>query len=163
MNYQRGAMMRHWITIVLVSIVCLVKIIKGIRENQFFLHYTIPQQLASLVKQAHAGQPFQTIWTIEADATMREALCAPLTARQTRLRAQHPEDIVYQFIDCRVLSHRLKAETLTGVVRIILDIRSRSGEIDCQCSDVQLRITVSHVGEPGISKRWVVSAVERLQ
>lgn len=154
--------MNNWLSTAIVTIVCIVSLIRGIQSSLHYLNYTIPQQLVQLVKQAHLGQSFQTLWNIEVSNTMREALCAPLTANQICEIAQMKHDIVSYSINCYVLSHKLKSKELTGVVSVSLSIDSRSGACDYKYSGVKLRITVRHIGKSGVDNKWVVSSVEQL-
>ncbi len=71
-----------------------------------YVSYTVPQQLAQLVRQAHAMQPFQTRWRIEASDDMRDALRSPLTPPQLRALEQAEHDISSRNVSCYVLSHR---------------------------------------------------------
>lgn len=154
--------MNNWILTAIVTIVCILSIIKGIHSTSHYLNYTIPQQLVQLVRQAHLGQPFQTTWNIEVSDAMREALCAPLTARQIRIMSQMKDDIARYAVDGYVISHKLKPKELTGVVAVSLNVVSRSGECDYMCSKAKLRITVRHIGKAGLDNKWVVSSVEQL-
>lgn len=154
--------MNNWISTAIVTIVCILSLIRGIQSTVYYLNYTIPQQLIQLVRQAHLGQPFHTLWNIEADDSMREALCAPLTASQIYRISQMKHDIISYSIDGYVISHKLKSKELTGVVSVSLSVDSRSGACDYKCSKAMLRITVRHIGRPGVDNTWVVSAVEQL-
>lgn len=154
--------MSNWLSTAIITIVCILSTIKGIQSTLHYLNYTIPQQLTQLVRQAHLGQPFQTLWNIEVNDTMRKALCAPLTANQICRISEMKHDIISYSIDSYVISHKLKSKELTGVVAVSLDVDSQSGACDYTCSMVKLRITVRHVGKTGVDYKWVVSSVEQL-
>lgn len=155
-------LLNSWISTVIISIVCILSLMRGMQSIWHYLNYTIPQQFIQLVRQAHLGQPFQTLWNIEVDDSMRQALCAPLTESQICRIAQMKHDITRYSIDCYVITHKLRSKELTGVVSVSLNVDSQSGACDYHCSKVMLRIIIRHIGRPGVDNRWVVSSVEQL-
>ena len=146
---------------ILITILCAVSLLKGIKDIWHFRHDTIPHQLVDLVRQAHLDVPFRTLWDIEVSSEMRNALLAPLTAEQINELSHSGEDIIKRSINCRVISHKLKDGELSGVVSVSVKYYSQSGTHNYAFSNEKLRIVVSHIGPTGISKRWSVTSVER--
>lgn len=70
--------MQDWPSTALIAVMGIIFSIRGLQSVRHHCNYTVPMQLVSLVKQAHLGQPFQTLWNIEVGDAMRLALRAPL-------------------------------------------------------------------------------------
>lgn len=153
--------MTYWLSMIITTIMSIVLVIKGVRDVLEYTRYTIPRQLVQLVKQAHLGQEYPTIWNIEMSDEMRTALCVPLQ-QQLHALGLLKDDVVINYINGYVISHKFKARELSGVVCVSIGMTSKSKNCNYECSEVRLRITVSHVGTPGISQQWVVSSVEQI-
>lgn len=145
------------------TIITIVGIVAGFRESYHYTHYTIPNQLAQLVKQAHLGQAFQNLWDIKVSDEMRIALRAPLTAQQIQEMEKMKDDIEIRSVDCYVLSHKLKRDFLLGVVDVSVDIGSHSGKYHYNISNAKIQVTVRHDDNEGrFSRKWYVSSVEQI-
>ncbi len=130
------------ITTVVLIIVGIVYLIKGAQYSHHLWKHCVPEQLAELVRQAHSNRPFQTMWDIKVSDEMREALQAPLTPQQIHAMAEAKDDDISRFVNCSVLSHKVNTKGLSGIVKVTIDIRSRSGLHNYHFQNVRLRIVV---------------------
>lgn len=146
-----------------VTIVVVVMIIRGLRDIRHYMKVEIPDQLAQLVKQAHLGKPFQTLWDIQVSDEMRYALQSPLTVQQIDTLMQEKDDIISRSVYCNLISHKMKEHTLSGVVSVSIDIESRSRLNSYHIADAMLRITLKNTANPErIDNKWFVSSVEKI-
>lgn len=143
------------------SIMCIVYFVKGVQETWRYFHYTVPQQFLELVRQAHMGEEFKTIWNIQVSDAMRLALCNPLTPEQIDALAQLKDERISRSIDGYLVSYHRKAKSLIGIVTVSIDIASALGTYHYQYSGVKLQITVSRA-EKEQGGKWAVTSVKQL-
>ena len=146
-----------------VTIVIVVMIIWGVRDLRHTLKFDISQLFTQLVKQAHLGKPFQTLWDIQVSDEMRYALQLPLTVQQIDTLMQEKDDIISRSVYCNLISHKMKEHTLSGVVSVSIDIESHSRLNSYHIADAMLRITLKNTANPErIDNKWFVSSVEKI-
>ena len=150
------------ILVIIVTTIWVVSIIKGIQYLRLYMHGTVPNQLMELVRQAHLGQQFNTLFNIEVSDEMRTALCAPLTQQQIQTIRLSKEDIISHSVDGYVISHKVRRRELSGVVSVSIDITSKSGNCNYKYSGVKLRITVNRLGDSAIDSKWTVTSVTQM-
>ncbi len=152
--------MRHeYLLIFAFTLFALYHIIKAIRTARQFTNHKVPEQLVQLVRQAHAGQPFQTMWDIQVSPAMQDALQQPLMPELLRALEHTKDDNIRRFVNCTLLSHALKAKELSGVVGVTIDIRSDSGIYDYHVESAKLHVTVRHTGD-SVNYQWFVESAE---
>ncbi len=118
----------------------------------------IPKQLVDLVRQAQAGQSFETEWNISVGADMREKLCWPLTPEQVEIIRATPHDQCQEKrLTCYLKSFADDGKKLSGVVLSTIRFRDDSKGIDLDYRSVPLRLVVTR----RLDKRPVLSSVER--
>ena len=150
-----------------VTLVIVINIIRGLRDIRHYQDVVIPQQLVQLVRQAHYGEKFQTKWDIEVSDQMRDALCAPLTSQQLQTLRVMKDDVCFRSVRCSLLSYKHKGLELSGVVNVSIDIRSHSGQNTYCIPNAKLHVIVRNTGnkdriDNNINGKWYVSSVELL-
>lgn len=150
-----------------VTIVIVVMIIRGLRDIRHYMNVEIPQQLVQLVRQAHYEEKFQTKWDIEVSDQMRDALCTPLTSQQVQTLRLMKDDICFRSVCCSLLSYKHKGLELSGVVNVSIDIRSYSGQNTYCIPNAKVHVIIRNTGnkdriDNNINGRWYVSSVELL-
>lgn len=156
-KYEPLGLIRHIVVILWVTPFLFF----ALRKIYVYVNGALPQQLSLLVHQAHMGQPFRTRWIIVADESMRNALQQPFTPERIRAMTQAGDDVTGKAVDCYVLTHRLRPGELSGVVKVSIDIKSRSRRHDYHAENVRLRVTLRPSGDhKGLRTIWMVSGVE---
>ena len=146
-----------------VTIVIVVMIIWGVRDLRHTLKFDISQLFTQLVKQAHLGKPFQTLWDIQVSDEMRYALQLPLTVQQIHTLLQAKDDIISKSVYCNLISHKMKGDELSGVVSVSIDIESHSRLNSYHISDAMLRITLrSTENLKSLDRKYIVYSVEQI-
>lgn len=145
-----------------IVIVWIAAILGSVRWIYHYIHYTIPQQLAQLVTQAHTGENFKTLWDIKVSPEMRAALCQPLTPEHLGIMQAAETGIVSSSACCYVLSHKYRSNELSGVVKVSVTVHSKYSKTDLIYPDVSLRIVVRLNGKPFPKSRWEVISVDQI-
>ena len=133
-----------------------------VREMNHLTKVEIPRQLVELVQQAHQDGRIETEFDIRVSERMSDALCAPLTQEQLATIRSALPGTYSTYVKCELLSSSFKGDVLSGVVKSAVRVSSKFSEKPLVCPEVQLRITVSGVGPPGIAHRWEVTSVEQI-
>lgn len=149
-------------SLVATALVCLVFILKGIRDLHHLIHYETPQQLVDLVTQAHAGGPIKTRWEIEVSPEMRDALRLPLTPQQLEEMNAAGEDVFSSSVSCYLLSHKVRSGELSGVMKVSVTVHSKYSKTPLVYPEVKLRILVKQNGKQYPHLRWRVASVEQV-
>ena len=146
---------------IVVKLLVIIACVFSLRELVHLVSYTAPQQLVQLVKNAHSQRPIPTQWNIRVSSRMRELLCSPLTLKQQLYLCESGDDIVSKSVSCYLLSHKYRPNRLSGIVNVSIQIISKSGKCDINCTNKKLRITIKQKGIVG-SSYWEVEEVEIL-
>ena len=138
------------------------KVTTRVREAFHYTFDEVPQQLFKLVKQAHLGEPVDMLWNIAVSSEMQDALCQPLTPEQLATMRAAEKGVFSTSVNGYLISSRFENNELSGVVQVSVSVSSKFSEKQMVCPDVQLKITVSGKGKPGIEHRWEVTSVEQI-
>lgn len=152
----------RWITMIWPLLLAVVYTVRMIRDNRHFIDNVIPQQLVTLVRQAHSGEPFTTRMDIQVSPEMRDALCQPLTPQQLETMRAAGEGVFSRSVFCRLVSSRFKGGELSGVVWVSVKVRSRYSKNDLLFPATELRIVVRHNGRRYPMGAWEVVSVEKV-
>lgn len=143
-------------------ILTIYHLVKMVREMNHYTRVEVPRQLVELVQQAHQAGRIETRFDIRVSERMRDALCAPLTQEQLATIRSALPGTYSTYVKCELLSSSYKGEVLSGVVKSAVRVSSKYSEKPLVCPEVQLKITVSGNGKPGIDHRWEVTSVEQI-
>ena len=152
----------RWITRAWILLLAVVYIVRMIRDNRHITDNVIPQQLVTLVRQAHSGEPFKTRMDIQVSPEMRDALCLPLTPQQLATMRAAGEGVYSRSVFCRLVSSRFKGGELSGVVWVSVKVHSRYSRNDLLFPDTELRIVVRNNGRKYPMEAWEVVSVEKV-
>ena len=152
----------RWITRVWPLILAVVGIVQMVRWHRHLVGSTIPQQLVTLVQQAHKGEPFKTRMDIRVSPEMRDALCLPLTPQQLETMRAAGEGVYSRSVFCHLVSSHFKGEVLSGVVKVSVTVHSKYSKNDVVYPDTELRIVVRHNGRRYPMEAWEVISVEKV-
>ena len=152
----------RWITWIVPLLLAVWYTVRMIRDSRHFTDNVIPQQLVTLVQQAHKGEPFKTRMDIQVSPEMRDALCQPLTPEQLATMRAAGEGVYGRSVFCYLVSSRFKGGELSGVVRVSVTVHSKYSKNDLVCPDTELRIVVRHNGRRYPMEAWEVVSVEKV-
>jgi len=152
----------RWITRAFIWILSVVNMVRMIREHRHFVDSVIPQQLVTLVRQAHKGEPFKTRMDIQVSPEMRNALCQPLTPQQLESMRAAEAGVYSRSVFCRLVSSCYTDGELSGVVWVSVKVHSRYSKNDLLFPGTELRIVVRRNGRQYPNDRWEVTSVEQI-
>lgn len=141
-----------------IAIWMVVSIVREIKEDRKFRKETVPEQLILLLKQAHAGQPFNTRFKIAVTEKDREKLCYPLTPEQVEIIKATPyHKCQWKKFSYRVADHIFKGGILKGTVLATIRFQDDSRGIDIDYKDIPTRICLI-CDKPGMG--YYIASVE---
>lgn len=132
------------------------RIIRDGRRERDFFQVTVPQQLVNLVRQAHAGDAFSTVWNISVGADMRERLCYPLTSEQVEIikNTLEPDEKHFAYT---LQSYTYDGSGISGTVLVTIRYRDNEHNLDLSYTDVPIHISCG--GKKG-GLGWKVESVD---
>jgi len=137
--------------LILTIIWLVVWLIRDAKNVRKFYKETVPEQLIHLVRQAHAGRPFNTELTefnISVSANDREKLCYPLTPEQVEIIKATPDNkCQWKKFSYRVAEYKYDKGDLSGIVLVTIRFQDDSRNININHQDVPIRICLT--GKPG--------------
>ena len=133
-----------------------------LRDAHYHQQYSVPEQLAELVRQAHGTAPIRTMWDIRVSPEMRDALCAPLTPEQLQAIRAAEAGVFARSVSCYVVSHKCKGNELSGIVQVSLTVRSRYSQSEMAYPPIKLRIGVNSSTAQYGDRCWEVTSVEQV-